>query len=199
MSLKETIQVALAGLAALGGGGAIVLGLSGYLGKLWAERWSTLERARLDREMERLRAELTAHNSRELESLRSALDVGKAKLIGAHTDKVIMYRMVGDILSEMLADIAAVGGGRTMSPEEARARLHRFDRDRLRAYAYLGMFAPQHVMDAFDRMIDHLFAVLEGTLPHDFDTIRRLGIALLNEIRVDLGVDVIPIQYRGVR
>jgi hypothetical protein len=38
MSVKDALEVALTVIASLGGGGAIVFGLSGYLGKLWAER-----------------------------------------------------------------------------------------------------------------------------------------------------------------
>jgi hypothetical protein len=199
MNGTETFQLALAILASLGGGGALVLGLSAYLGKVWAEYFMTRERASLEREMERLRADLTAHNSRELEALRTSLDLSKTKLLSAHADKVLMYRMVGTIISEMLADMATVASGKVMSPEQSIDRMHRFDLERLKAYTYLGMFAPQHVMDSFDRVIDHLFAVLEGSARHDFSQIRELGIGMLNEIRIDLGIDPSPIQYRGAR
>jgi hypothetical protein len=38
MTPKEILEVALTVIASLGGGGAIVFGLSGFLGKLWADR-----------------------------------------------------------------------------------------------------------------------------------------------------------------
>lgn len=38
MNLKDIVEVGAAIIASLGGGGAIVLGLSGFLGKLWADR-----------------------------------------------------------------------------------------------------------------------------------------------------------------
>jgi hypothetical protein len=38
MTLKEILEVALTVIGSLGGGGLIVLGLSGYLGKVWADR-----------------------------------------------------------------------------------------------------------------------------------------------------------------
>jgi hypothetical protein len=44
MTLKDTIEIATAVVASLGGGGAIVFGLSSYLGKVWADRG--LERQR---------------------------------------------------------------------------------------------------------------------------------------------------------
>jgi hypothetical protein len=46
MSLKELAEIATAILASLGGGGAIVFGLSSYLGKVWADRG--LEKQRHD-------------------------------------------------------------------------------------------------------------------------------------------------------
>jgi len=38
MTPKEVLEVALTVIGSLGGGGVIVLGLSGYLGKVWADR-----------------------------------------------------------------------------------------------------------------------------------------------------------------
>lgn len=38
MSPKDVAEIAAAVLASIGGGGAIVMGLSGFLGKMWAER-----------------------------------------------------------------------------------------------------------------------------------------------------------------
>jgi hypothetical protein len=46
MTFKEVLEIALTVIASLGGGGVIVFGLSGYLGKLWAER--ALEKQRQD-------------------------------------------------------------------------------------------------------------------------------------------------------
>lgn len=44
MNVKEVLEIALTVIGSLGGGGLIVFGLSGYLGKLWADR--ALERQR---------------------------------------------------------------------------------------------------------------------------------------------------------
>lgn len=200
MSFQNVLQSVAAFLVALGSGGAIVVSLSGYLGKLWAERFLAREKAGFEEELERLRAELTASNAKEIEHIRTALDVTKTKVLSAHADKVQMYRLVADIVSGMLSDIAfAADGARVFTNEQATERLHQFNCDRLRAYGYLAMFAPQHVMDAYDRVIDHLFAVLERSAPYDFARIRALGIAMLNEIRIDLGIDPMPIAYRGDR
>jgi hypothetical protein len=44
MTPKEILEVALTVIASLGGGGVIVFGLSGYLGKRWADRALEKER-----------------------------------------------------------------------------------------------------------------------------------------------------------
>ena len=74
-----------------------------------------------------------------------------------------------------------------------------FERDRLRAYAYLAMFAPQSVMDAYDSVVDYLLEVLDATRPFKFEELRAVGIGMLNAIRNDLGIDPQPIAYRGKR
>jgi len=48
MTTSEVFQVSLAVLASLGGGGAIVLGLSSWLGRVWAERILAGEKHKLE-------------------------------------------------------------------------------------------------------------------------------------------------------
>lgn len=58
--ISGAFQVALAVLASLGGGGAIVFGLSSWLGKVWANRILESDRRRYSEELERLRGQLEA-------------------------------------------------------------------------------------------------------------------------------------------
>ena len=62
-------------LLSLGGGGAIVLGLSGWLGRVWAERLMERERADHSRELAQLRADLDKRNARDVEQLKSELQL----------------------------------------------------------------------------------------------------------------------------
>ena len=200
MTIDEVLKVAAAILVALGGGAGIVGGLSNYFGKLWADRLMVRERAEHDRALERLRSELATDTARDVESIKASLELSKAKLFSAHQDKVAMYRMVADIVADMIVDLGAAKGQiRQLQPSDAIERVLRFERDRLRAYAYLAMFAPQHVMDAFDGVIDYLLEALEGSTEYDFVRIRELGIAMLNEIRIDIGIAPAPVAYRGRR
>lgn len=54
--LSEMLQIALLVLGSLGGGGLIIVGLSGWLGKVWADRITQKERAAYEREIEDFKA-----------------------------------------------------------------------------------------------------------------------------------------------
>jgi len=58
MMPKEAWETAGAVLASVGGGGAIVVALSGWLGKVWAERILAADRAKYAREIEELKGSL---------------------------------------------------------------------------------------------------------------------------------------------
>jgi len=59
MELTAVLEVTGAILTALGGGAAIILGFSSWLGKLWANRLMEKEKAEHTRELESLRNRLT--------------------------------------------------------------------------------------------------------------------------------------------
>ena len=79
MGTKEIFEVAGAIIASLGGGAALILGLSSWLGKVWAGRILENEKAEHSQELERYKREL----SEELEYVKSynekALYVSKAQ------------------------------------------------------------------------------------------------------------------------
>ena len=54
ISWTEVLKIALGVIAALGGGGAIVAGLSSWLGKVWANRLMAEEKIKYEKELERL-------------------------------------------------------------------------------------------------------------------------------------------------
>ena len=59
------------------------------------------------------------------------------------------------------------------------------------------MLAPQEVMDAQDELMDHLLEISHGSIEYKWEKVRELGVNFLNEIRVDIGIDKNPIEYRG--
>ena len=73
-------------------------------------------------------------------------------------DKIITYRAVVDVVSKVLASFDSIELGR-LGATEAAARFDEFNEQRIRVYGYLAMLAPQQVMDAQDRLMDHLLCV----------------------------------------
>ena len=62
ISWTEVLKIALGVIAALGGGGAIVAGLSSWLGKVWADRLMVKETAKFREDLERLTKQLERKN-----------------------------------------------------------------------------------------------------------------------------------------
>ena len=79
MALKEVLEIASAIILSLGGSGAIIVGLSSWLGKVWANRILEAEKAEHQREIEGYKADL----QKELERLSAiqskALYISKAQ------------------------------------------------------------------------------------------------------------------------
>jgi hypothetical protein len=196
MAVSEAFEIAGAVLVALGGGGVIVFTLSAWLGKVWADRLMIQERAKHDKELTILHAELRHNSEQEITNIKNDLDIFKEKHLRGHSDKIAIYRLSVDIIAEMLGDLDYTQITK-QPPPEAFQRYDKFNRNRIRAYGYLAMLAPQHVMDAFDALFDHLIHITQGKEPYDWTKVRKLGIALINEIRKDVGIDKSPIEYRG--
>ena len=74
MSLSDVLQIVATGVMSIGGGGAIVLGLSSWLGKVWANRLMESEKETHARDLERLRSELQRTNEVELSKLKEELE-----------------------------------------------------------------------------------------------------------------------------
>ena len=104
-----------------------------------------------------MRANLKPTTTQDIELL-------KTKLLNSHNDKIAIYRMAFDTISEILSALdknQAIG----LSKEEGRKVFEDFNRKRMIVYAYLGMLAPQRVMDAQDKLMDKLILIVNGTTP----------------------------------
>lgn len=73
MMFEQVLRIAATILVSLGGSGAIILGLSGWLGKVWANRLMQADRIRYERELEVLRSSLRATVDTQTERLRTEL------------------------------------------------------------------------------------------------------------------------------
>ena len=177
--LTELAEIAASVLVSLGGGGTIVLGLSNWLGRVWAERLMEKEKARYEKELENFKAELTRENDRTGQRLR---------------EKLALYK---DAITPVVSFILALsnpplGGNVAML-------LVDFEKERLATTALLGMFAPLPVFEAYNEIIDYLFDCRERKRVYEFAEFRRLAFKMLSEIRRDVGVAGDELVYRGHR
>jgi len=180
----------------LGGGAAIVFGLSSWLGKVWANRIMVADRARHAEDLERLRASLISENDQRIRQMETGLEIYKDRFLKAHHDKVATYCMATDIIASLLAELDRA---HRLTPDQAALIVDTFNRDRIRLYGYLGMLAPQSVMDAQDALIDYLLVVVHGNAKYEWDRVRTFALGFLNEIRKDIGIDTNSIQYKGAK
>lgn len=141
MTWDDVFKIIFSILASIGAGGAIVLALSSWLGKLWAQRILENERHKL---------------SSELEKTKRDLDVIKETTLRFQNDKLHIYRIIVDVIAKLLAALDAHESGR-LQPQEANAHFDEFNEQRIKIYGYLAMIAPQAVMDAQDNLIDSYF------------------------------------------
>lgn len=181
MDWEAVLKLITAALASVGAGGAIVFGLSSWIGKVWANRILANEKHKLGTELEKTKREL---------------DIIKETTLRFQNDKIITYRSILDVVARILALLDANRMGR-LQGQEAGARFDEFNEQRIRVYGYLAMIAPQEVMDANDKLMDYILEITHGTIEYNWNEVRELAIKLLNQIRVDIGIDKNPIEYRG--
>jgi hypothetical protein len=194
--MTDTIEIATIIIGAVGSSGLIILGLSGWLGKVWANRIMEIDRANHAQDLEKLRATLRAEQEEKVRQLECELNIFREKHLKVHQDKLTTYRLAVDIIATVLTDIERFGEGR-MVPIEVGKAIDRFTTDRIRLYGYMGLLAPQSVMDAQDALMDYVLQIINGSAPYIWEKIRDLGLKFLNEVRNDVGPDSTPIEYRG--
>jgi hypothetical protein len=186
-------------MVSLGGGGAIVLAFSNFLGKIWADRLMAKERSEHEKELAELRAKLEKANDECLSKLRMDLEIYRDTYLKQHNDKLGTYGFVSGVIVDFLADLDMMRLGQKPDGNP----LDRFNRGRLKAHCFLGMLAPQKVLDAYDSLVDYIFTILEppGTpmTQEKWKEVRRLGYILINAIREDIGIDKSNVEYRGKR
>jgi hypothetical protein len=181
MEWETVLKFVTASFASIGVGGAIIFALSSWLGKVWAKRILAAETHDLEIALEKTKREL---------------DIVKETTLRFQNDKILTYRAIVDVVSRILASFDSHQMGRLQS-HEAGSRFDEFNEQRMRVYGYLAMLAPQSVMDAQDKLMDHLLNIANGSEGYEWQKVRELAINLLNEVRKDIGIDKSPIEYRG--
>ncbi|MBN3054990.1 MULTISPECIES: hypothetical protein [Pectobacterium] len=192
MTWEETFRLIGTGLFSVSSAGAIIVGLSSWLGKIWAQRILQKESHELKIQLNAAQHELNV----SLKTIEKELDLMKEKYVSIRNDKVLIYRGIIDLIASLLAKLDAYYMNR-LSQDEAMKHFDVFNEQRIRLYGYMAMFAPQNVMDTQDELIDHLLQVAYGKRSYEWEEIRTMALALINEIREDVGIDQTPIEYNG--
>ncbi|MBD8668998.1 hypothetical protein OQ519_03550 [Pseudomonas lurida] len=181
MSVTEVFELLGAALLSIAGSGVIIMAFSSWLGKVWASRILMTETHKLNK---------------ELEETKRSLDLIKENTLRFQNDKILTYRAVAEIVARLLASLDTHEDGRLVG-EAAQARFDEFNEQRLRAYGYLAMLAPQAVMDAYDGLMDLLLQISNGNADYEWAEVRAKSLAMINTVRADIGIDKDPIAYNG--
>jgi hypothetical protein len=188
------MEIAGSIILAFGGASAIVIAVSTWLGKVWADRILEKDRSKYAEQIEALRRQA----DQELARLTSHLEAARQTELRIHSDKLLIYRAAVDIVAGLLVTLERHQQG-ILDPAQGLAALDQFQKGRLQLYGYLGMLAPQSVMDSQDALMEYLIEVVQGEHPPDWGEMRSRALRLLNDIRIDIGLDKTPIEYRGSR
>lgn len=205
MTYQDIANLALIIIGSIGSAGAFILWLSDRLAKIWTERLLENERQKhkielakittdFERENQKVLADIKHQQEQSIEFVRNDLTIFKEKHLKGFNDKFQVYRLMIDIIAEVLGDFDSFTTTGRPFPQE---RFDALNRARIRMYGYIGMIAPQAVMDAQDQLIDYLLQVAHGRKVYEWLTVREYGLVLINEIRKDIGIDINPISYNG--
>lgn len=181
MAWSDVLKVVLGVLASLGGGGAIVLAMSGYIGKIWAARILERERAQHAKELEELRSKLS--------SLVAESHIRYTKL---HERRVVVISEVYARLEDLHSTVYALSCLNPTTPlaqlEDARARVAAAA-ERLRSYFYRrGIWLDPETCDATHGVIDLIDRTTRGVQYHLFGW--NLSDEKLAELNRRLGTEI---------
>lgn len=200
---QDALQTFTEGLIAVGGIGAVVVGVSTLAGKILADKIVAKQNHKFASQLEEIKTDHAANLeaiktdlATKLEATKRDLDILKENTLRFQNDKIVIYRIVIDIVSRFLAALDAHYRQRLPQPE-AWARFDKFNEERMKVYGYLAMLAPQAVMDAQDRLIDNLLLVANGNATYEWHVVRENALMMLNAIRDDIGIGDNPIRYNG--
>lgn len=189
MDLQDVFAVAAAVLASLGGASVLVLALSGWLGRLWAQRMLQGERAEHERVLERLRSELRGDVDQELERLRASLQ--------GDMDVLLRRR---EVYERLIVSMRVFLGATSPAGDNEK-------REFLRAYDAAMLWASDSVVEAVGAFLDINKASLAQqvhapakALQHQISMQQAYSTCVI-EMRRDAGFPntrVEPVQYRIV-
>lgn len=157
--------------AAVGGAATVIVALAGWLGRVWATRIAQEERARLDAEVERIKARLQRDTSAEIDALTRQREV---------------YARLAASLRVLLA-------GTVLRGVEQKAAL-------LDAYDVACLWAAEPVVEAVGELLDLVRVERVRSVPQEQlqEQLRRAYTNCMDAMRRDCGFPNTAFKYRLV-
>ncbi|WP_026970934.1 hypothetical protein [Aliagarivorans marinus] len=177
MDAKVAFEIAQAVLLSVGGASIIILGLSAWLGRVWAHRLMENDRAKHQTKLTELRTKLEKDAEHGNHLLRQKID---------------LYKEVANPVIELVSQALHHGA---LTGED----LKEFDSKRLETTALLAMFAPHTVFEKYNDMIDYIYDSVEGKQQWTFNMFRDKALVFLSEVRRDVGLYQDNVTYDGSR
>jgi hypothetical protein len=161
MNFKDVLSIVVAVLASLGGGGAIVLALSSWLGKVWANRLMEVDKAKYARDLEALKVDLTRASedrTRKLQGLMRHYERQIEEFYGPLFNMVNQIFVANHVQYELLSARASKTGDKRINEENA---------EKVRDYFHTTYFAPFH--DDIRSILRTKLYLVEGShMPESF-------------------------------
>lgn len=193
MNMEEIFKISAAIITSLGGSALLLGAFSHWLGSIWAKRMLQSERAKHEESLQRLKAK----NETVLEELKAQIDTLKQKELNRHFDKLIIYKDVIHIVSEILRELEAVS---TSKQEFISVDVeHSFALNRNKAYGYISLVSCQNVLDRYNDMIDFFIPLVYEGKKATWEEMREKADLMLNAMRLDLGINEGEVVYKGGR
>ena len=128
MTFSEIVEIGASVIVSLGGGGAIVFGLSGHLGKLWADRAienQRQEHARINREVTHQLGLLTEQRKQALQMVALEHQVRFSKLHEKRAEVIAeLYKQLVEVEKEGKLFISTKGRRLPEEPVPAMTKLY---------------------------------------------------------------------------
>lgn len=169
--MTELLNISTEILGAIGIWSAIVIGLSSWLGKVWASRI--------------MQVEAQKHRI-ELEKIKSTLE----QMSLNYKHKIELYKAASEPLINLLIKIY---NSQNLTPDD----IIEFEKGRLTTIAHLGLFASSKVFDDFNDLIDFMHQEVQKPAPPDFKVFRIHALKTLSSMRKDIGVHHDELSYTG--
>jgi hypothetical protein len=130
---------------------------------------------------------------------RQANEIEKLKRIKMNEDKLDVYKLIVDNISECLNDIELAFNQKNMEDFLSSEKGRRFNEIRMKTYGYLCIYGTQKSVSAHEKLVEYILDTLQGKIDGNWHGMRENVMELLNEFRKDFDPKSEIVKYTGNR